>query len=64
MVNHPCQGACIRRHGDHRGVVRNVVVSGGGTSPTEFRYCEAAVEEDRANGFEVEYTDDRVTHVL
>lgn len=66
-AKHPCQGACRTRADGHRGVVRNVLVSGGAKpfdTPTAFRYCEEAVEEDRRNGFTVEYADDRVTHVF
>lgn len=59
-----CEGACVRRNGGHRGVVRSVIVSGGRYLTTglprrfRFRYCEQAIEEDRSNGFDVEVADD------
>ena len=44
-----CEGGCE----EHRGDVRLVEVSSPTWDPTTFRYCKAAIDEDRRRGFTV-----------
>lgn len=49
-----CEGACEIRNGGHVGNIYPVYVLGWG----RFNYCERAIQEDRANGFDVEIIDE------
>jgi len=44
-----CEGDCE----EHRGDVRLVEVSSPTWAPMKFRYCKAAIDEDRRRGFTV-----------
>lgn len=48
-----CEGNCLETHGEHRGTVEKVLVTGNGWQPMTFYYCSNAVEEDEKRGFQV-----------
>lgn len=47
-----CEGDCT----EHRGRVREVIVTGHGWDPLDFFYCDEAVSVDRERGFTVRET--------
>jgi hypothetical protein len=57
-----CEGACDKRfHEGHRGSVKKVTVAGiyrPFNTPTEYNYCDQAIEDDRKSGFTVEILGD------
>jgi hypothetical protein len=53
-----CEGNCIEDFGEHKGTVKEVIVSGITFKPMTFNYCENAIEEDTRRGFTVEIKED------
>lgn len=53
-----CEGDCIYTHGEHRGRVRNVRVTGNGLPwGIPFAYCDNARIEDLLRGYTVDIVD-------
>jgi len=53
MSNLKCEGNCAIQ-GMCEGEVRSVHVSGNGWDKVPYDYCEAAIAQDRSNGYTVE----------